>query len=1432
MLGAQTVVLKETDTCRICSAPAEPDQPLFHPCKCSGTIRYIHQDCLTTWLSHSKKKTCDVCKHPYSFTKVYAPDMPSRLPPVLLIRRLAQQALWMILFAVRGVVVATIWLAVLPWATVWTWRMYFFMGEATAWWISNRERPSTSTQIINPFYSNVPAAPPAPTFDNYLAQLASHPTWLALSADIFTGQIIASVIVLTFVAVFLLREWISQNARPGVFEDEDVPVEERPADPIMPQPQPRPQPQILDDNERQALARRQLEAIQALDAMRAREGVHGHLVGDDKNHGKSPFNRTGKASEDVDRFAHARASKRHFESLPDFEEEDELPTQRRIRPSNRPIRTPRRRIETSGSSSLPLPPPVAKSTFEFTFRAEAPFTDNPSNARSNSEPPLTPFPAVVLEPPNVAIPFAITATPSPVASPRRPPLPATVPVTPGSAPPTPLASPSLATYRAPEELETEAGPSGYFDGIPDEEVDDTTLPDLDERDRYFRDETDEEMDDNTVDVEDLRALEEDDEDEDEAEDLFEDEQLWEAMDDEDVEVQIAPDAAPDAVGVAGIQVPLQAPQMLEQQQQVIQAVEAAAGAAAAALEQNEDLDGNVEDDMEGAMEAIGMRGPIHGVLQNAALMVFVLDTAIGLGVWIPFTIGKSTALLALDPPRFLQILHFPIRAIRILTDPVVDAVVYVIMELFLPPYLRIGHNIGSLVTRLFMSSVVSIFGQESANKTRQIVMAAYSQALAASEQPLDFLRSFSASPKVVETAVIPAGEHTWVNEQLSTVVEFAEPYFAALGKEVRVTSSQLMALWTRLALGHAPKDRVFAVILGYQVVAVLLALYLNLLTVGNVKTAGRAVRSAVRQQLLVLKVGSFIFIELVIFPLACGIVLDLTTVWLFPNSNLGSRFMFFYQAPLTAMFYHWVAGTMFMYGFAVLLAACRAIMRPGAMWFIKDPQDQNSHPIRDILDRPTFTQLRKIFISGMMYTFVVVLVAISLSIMLVIGNKTLLPFRWKTREPLSNVPIDLLFLHLVLPYTMYYFRPRKALKKGATVIWKFVARQFRLTSYFFGDRIPAEETPGAFSKSPGSYRRVPATDHIALPRDMRATASVNAHGFPTDETAKELIAMQNAEATKAKREIAKDYMIVYIPPHFAYRVFALSSIIWTFAAASLGMSIGLPIQLGRSFFKLFLPYDVHDGYSFIIGFYLLWGCYLIGKAVDRLDKRRQRRGVEGPRADLRVLVLKRGLLWFTKTLYMVLFLGIIIPTLLSFVVDLYIILPVRFAADRSLVPRIRVIDSWILGLLYLKIGLYAHHVQVGRHAAHPIFRGIEQIARNGWTRPDPIAATKDVIAPLTAGLIAMILLPGLGFKLATRFLPVLGLDNRFLFLHVYPTIFAIASFSRSGVMLVDALTLWSQSIRDKEFLVEMRLRNHEPETKKAEPPTLVLESINVDSNPQ
>lgn len=73
-------------------------------------------------------------------------------------------------------------------------------------------------------------------------------------------------------------------------------------------------------------------------------------------------------------------------------------------------------------------------------------------------------------------------------------------------------------------------------------------------------------------------------------------------------------------------------------------------------------------------------------------------------------------------------------------------------------------------------------------------------------------------------------------------------------------------------------------------------------------------------------------------------------------------------------------------------------MRSGAMWFVKDPQDQNAHPIRDILDRPTFTQLRKICVSGIMYSVVVACVVGSVAGLLLLGSKSIMPFRWKNRS--------------------------------------------------------------------------------------------------------------------------------------------------------------------------------------------------------------------------------------------------------------------------------------------------------------------------------------------------------------------------------------------------------------------------------------------------
>lgn len=93
-----------------------------------------------------------------------------------------------------------------------------------------------------------------------------------------------------------------------------------------------------------------------------------------------------------------------------------------------------------------------------------------------------------------------------------------------------------------------------------------------------------------------------------------------------------------------------------------------------------------------------------------------------------------------------------------------------------------------------------------------------------------------------------------VLESDSPILRYVEPYFAPLGSKVRTGLEDGKLTWTRLASGDGPNEKVFAVLLGYFVVALLVALYLNVLTIGNVKNAGRAVRSAVRQQLLVVKV--------------------------------------------------------------------------------------------------------------------------------------------------------------------------------------------------------------------------------------------------------------------------------------------------------------------------------------------------------------------------------------------------------------------------------------------------------------------------------------------------------------------------------------------------------------------------------------------------
>lgn len=91
----------------------------------------------------------------------------------------------------------------------------------------------------------------------------------------------------------------------------------------------------------------------------------------------------------------------------------------------------------------------------------------------------------------------------------------------------------------------------------------------------------------------------------------------------------------------------------------------------------------------------------------------------------------------------------------------------------------------------------------------------------------------------------------------SAFMRVAAPYFAPLGQVVRVMQKDARETWTKLAIGDGTPEKLFAIALGYLVAMLLIAIYLNVLTVGSMKNAGRAVRSAVRQQLVVVKVRCF-----------------------------------------------------------------------------------------------------------------------------------------------------------------------------------------------------------------------------------------------------------------------------------------------------------------------------------------------------------------------------------------------------------------------------------------------------------------------------------------------------------------------------------------------------------------------------------------------
>lgn len=117
--------LSSADICRVCRSEGGGDRPLFHPCICTGSIKWIHQECLVQWMRYSRKEYCELCGHRFSFTPIYSPDMPRRLPFKDLAGGLVSSIATAVKYWLHYTLVTIAWLGVVPLTACRSYRILF-----------------------------------------------------------------------------------------------------------------------------------------------------------------------------------------------------------------------------------------------------------------------------------------------------------------------------------------------------------------------------------------------------------------------------------------------------------------------------------------------------------------------------------------------------------------------------------------------------------------------------------------------------------------------------------------------------------------------------------------------------------------------------------------------------------------------------------------------------------------------------------------------------------------------------------------------------------------------------------------------------------------------------------------------------------------------------------------------------------------------------------------------------------------------------------------------------------------------------------------------------------------------------------------------------------------------------------------------------------
>ncbi|KAI2464686.1 hypothetical protein F4781DRAFT_58483 [Annulohypoxylon bovei var. microspora] len=756
----------------------------------------------------------------------------------------------------------------------------------------------------------------------------------------------------------------------------------------------------------------------------------------------------------------------------------------------------------------------------------------------------------------------------------------------------------------------------------------------------------------------------------------------------------------------------------------------------------------VEDaeDFEGIMELVGMRGPIAGLFQNAIFCAFLVSISIFLCIFIPYNVGRISVWIIANPARLLRMVFSVSKFVQdavLLVVGYTSTVTFTLFEAFrlvfkidhgkhLMHTLRIDtKRVAAGALDRILASFMSEMPLISVSEMRNFSAISHEALFVVKD---DIRYAFSSIGRVI--FYIFGGDYLakWATAQ--SCVSVLGPDLFQFLKSIPGIAVQPGSWMLNLSLSESPSsanpglahwdanDRTWAILVGYVSLSVLAGLYLargTPFSTGQTAQEWEAsIIDALNQASGVMKVILIISIEMLVFPLYCGLLLDFALLPLFEGTSVKSRLLFTYNYPLTSIFVHWFVGTGYMFHFALFVSMCRKIMRKGVLYFIRDPDDPEFHPVRDVLERNVTTQLRKILFSAFVYGALVLICLGGVVWGLSLALPNVLPIHYSSNEPVLEFPIDLLFYNFLMPLAVKFFKPSDGLHAMYTWWFRKCARALRLTWFLFGERRVDEEGTLALSRAspyqnlpwwcrfflevsdedevaPNTWKdsfkggkakpssRIPVEEmiiHDAKKKKLVESGQLIPDGRFVRSPASDQVKIpkgqsvfldvsdhdirQDGKADRPETDLysGTHYQFVYVPPLFRLRIFLFILFIWIFAAVTgVGFTI-VPLVFGRRMFKILIPSHIrtNDIYAFSIGIYILGSLgYFVFHLQSMLDKLRT---WTASTADsmLDRHAIQRALQFIShacRLLYTYVALLIVFPLLITLLVELYLLVPLH-----------------------------------------------------------------------------------------------------------------------------------------------------------------------------